>query len=233
MTRVAGKKINCMYSMYTLGFALLAYLCSSTEVEIFSYDLTGRNKQKSRPLNANSIREFTSIPGLVLLHTDKGVALLHPGTLELIKMELKGHTHGAQGAGGREEVQYQFNVEEALFSVVKVWDVETSVNDDKSVNGGKASLSLSLWLCCSYNFICDIVIIPSFIITGVSSDHRDQSAISSSTSAPDSTEDNDSDDDSDSTADLSGVDFGSCVAAFTVNDRLMIIRTQHRSVVHQ
>ena len=30
--------------------------------------------------------------------------------------------------------------------------------------------------------------------------------------------------------DPSSVDFGSCVAAITVNDRLVVIRTQHRSV---
>ena len=71
----------------------------------------------------------------------------------------------------------------------------------------------------------------SFIITGVSNDHGNQSAKSSSISAPDSTEGSDFDDDSDSTADLSSVDFGSCVAAFSVNDRLMVIRTEHRSVV--
>ena len=40
-------------------------------------------------------------------------------------MELKGSTHETAGDGkGGEDVQYQFNIEEALFSIVKVWDVE-------------------------------------------------------------------------------------------------------------
>ena len=57
------------------------------------------------------------------------------------------------------------------------------------------------------------------IITGASSDRGDKN-----------TEGSDSDDDVDPAVDLSRVDFGSCVAAFTINDRLMVIRTEHRSV---
>ena len=156
-------------------FVLLAYLHSSTDVEVFSYDLTGRNNHRSRPLEANSIRKFTSIPGLILLHTNKGVALLHPGTLELIKMELKGHTHGAHGGdGGGKVLQYQFNVEEALFSVVKVWDVESSVNDATDVSGGKfmlalaLSLSLSLSISISFTMLCPLSSSQGYqMITGI------------------------------------------------------------------
>jgi hypothetical protein len=135
---------------------LYVFLCSSTDVEVISYNLTGRNKCKSRTLKANSIKKFTSLPGLLLLHTNKGVALLHPGTLELIKVELKGSTHGATGDGGGgegEDVKYQFNIEEALFSVVKVWGVERCVNDATDTAGeGKFMLSLfSLFLSLSFS----------------------------------------------------------------------------------
>ena len=51
-----------------------------------------------------------------------------------------------------------------------------------------------------------------------------------SLSAPDSTEGTSDSDDVDHKLDPSSVDFGSCVAAITVNDRLLVIRTQHRSV---
>ena len=61
-------------------------------------------------------------------------------------MELKGHTRGAGDGGGGESVQYQFNVEEALFSVVKVWDVESCVNDAAGISAGKSMVSLSLSL---------------------------------------------------------------------------------------
>ena len=104
---------------------------------MFHYNLTGKYKCESHPLKANSIKKFTSIPGLLLLHTNKGVALLHPGTLELIKVELKGSTNEAtDDGGGGADVQYQFNVE-ALFSVVKVWDVESCLNDATDANEGK------------------------------------------------------------------------------------------------
>ena len=117
---------------------LHTFLCSSASVQVFRYNLTGRYKCKSHPLKANGIKEFTSIPGLLLLHTNKGVALLHPGTLELVKVELKRSTHEAAGdGGGGEDVQYQFNVEEALFSIVKVWDVESCVNDATDASEGK------------------------------------------------------------------------------------------------
>ena len=55
-------------------------------------------------------------------------------------------------------------------------------------------------------------------------------AKSDSLSAPDSMEGTSDSDDVDHKIDLSHVDFGSCVAAITVNDRLVVIRTQHRSV---
>ena len=60
----------------------------------------------------------------------------------------------------------------------------------------------------------------------------DQNTTSSLTAAPDSTEESDSDDESDRSCinDLSRDDFGSCVAAFTVNDRLMVVKTEHRLV---
>ena len=66
---------------------------------------------------------------------------------------------------------------------------------------------------------CHLSLFHHPIITGVSSDSGDSN-----------TEDSNSDDDPDPTVDLSQVDFGSCVAAFIVNDRLMVIRTEHRSV---
>ena len=44
------------------------------------------------------------------------------------------------------------------------------------------------------------------------------------------TDDSESHAHSDPTMDLSRADFGSCVAAFAVNDRLTVIRTEHRSV---
>ena len=66
------------------------------------------------------------------------MALLHPGTLELIKVELKVSIHETAGDGGEgEDVQYQFNVEDALFSVVKVWDVESCLNDATDASEGK------------------------------------------------------------------------------------------------
>ena len=68
----------------------------------------------------------------------------------------------------------------------------------------------------------------SFIITGTCSDRGDQNTESISSAAPEVSEG--SDDDSNCAVDLSCVDFGACAAAFTVNDRLMVIRTQHRSV---
>ena len=117
---------------------LYTFLRSSTNVQVFHYNLTGKHKCKSHPLKANSIKKFTSIPGLLLLHTNKGVALLHPGMLELIKMELKGSTYEAAGDGdGGEDMQYQFDVEDALFSVVKVWDVESCLNDAADASEGK------------------------------------------------------------------------------------------------
>ncbi|MCG8621223.1 MAG: hypothetical protein MJE68_04355 [Proteobacteria bacterium] len=146
-------------------------------------------------------------------------------------MELKGATHEATGdGGGREDVQYQFSVEEALFSVVKVWDVESCVNDATDASEGKlicplppslshsppAPLLSSLIICIDMCYTTS-----PFMI-----------AKSDSLSAPDSTEGtctSDSDD-VDHKIDPSSIDFGSCVAAITINDRLMVIRTQHRSV---
>ena len=119
---------------------VMILLHSSTDIEVSSYDVAGKNKRRSQPLKANDIKKFTSIPGLILLHTNKGVALLHPGTLELIKMELEGHAHEANdddGGGGGENVQYQFNVKEAMFSVVKVWDVESCAEDATDTSKGK------------------------------------------------------------------------------------------------
>ena len=60
-----------------------------------------------------------------MVHTNKGVALLHPGTLEPIKIEIEGHTHDESAADDGKKMMYQFNVEESKFSVVKVWDVES------------------------------------------------------------------------------------------------------------
>ena len=56
---------------------------------------------------------------------------------------------------------------------------------------------------------------------------NDNNLKSDSLSAPDSTEGTSDSDDVDH---KSHVDFGSCVAVITVNDRLMVIRTPHRSV---
>ena len=95
--------------------------CSSTDVEVCSYDLEGKNQLDSQPLEANDVHQFTAIPGLLFLHTNKGITLLHPGTLEPVMIHAEDST---SRAATEDSIPYQFKVEDAHFSVVKVWDVE-------------------------------------------------------------------------------------------------------------
>ena len=79
-----------------------------------------KENKTSQSLIADSVHLLTSIPGLLLLHTNRGVALLHPGTLETITIRGK---ELASAESHEDTIPYQFNVEDVHFEIVKVWDV--------------------------------------------------------------------------------------------------------------
>ena len=62
-----------------------------------------------------------------MLHTNKGVALLHPETLDVIDIEIKGSSSPVSDDG---VIHYQFEVDDAHFNVVKVWDIRHSHCND-------------------------------------------------------------------------------------------------------
>ena len=199
--------------------------------------MKGEDKIKSKPLEANFVHQFTAIPGLLFLNTDKGVALLDPETLEPVDIKAEDPTSMAIAG---DTVQYQFKVDDVHFSVLKVWQVvaysrscslneeDHGVQNDNFESKGAAELVLS----------------ENEDLTSTQSQHSYKGAVGNLTTL--STEDNSDgyvhkrdlesahdvgiSSSADSETNLRDLGFGSCMAAFTVDNRLIVIKVESRYI---
>ena len=202
-------------NLYNLHFST-----SDSFIAVVSYDLKGQEKQRSQNLKAAKVHQFTAIPGLLMVHTNKGVALLHPETLEVIDIEIKESSSPASDDG---VIHYQFEGDDTHFSVVQVWDIKLShCNDNRtSLDSGTATTPdvPSQHSPSGADANDSLTITP--VATGNSVTTEGQSSSKGMvTTAEDGRGLVESD--------VGPFDYGSCRAAFTVDNRLLVVKVEPR-----
>ena len=185
--------------------------------------MKGREQQQSQTLKASEVHQFTAIPGLLMIHTNKGVALLHPETLEVIDIEIKGSSSPAPDDG---VIHYQFEVDKAHFDVVKVWDIRHSQcggvpNTTRTRTDLKTTMALDVPSSEVPSGDDDMNDLLAPVITGDSVATECQrtlrGVVTTTNGGKGCIE-----------SDVHQVDYGSCLAAFAVDNRLLVVRVEPR-----
>ena len=194
--------------------------------------MKGEDEFKSQPYELVDVHNFAAVPGLLLLHTSKGVALLDPKTLDPVKIEALDSIFTTTAVDSR---QYQFKVKDADFSIVKVWDIvtynaphkkEKAVGSDDTMSTGATDLNAdsseskpSPSMCTQENLTMLSATAPLPLADQTISE------ICTSKSGVLRKETNSNRDIHRKETDFG---FGSCVFAFTINNRLLVVKVESR-----
>ena len=189
------------------------FVYRSTDVEVYSYNLEGENEYKSGQFEANKVLKFTAIPGLLFLHTNRGLALINPGTLCLELIQIEGSTTTLSTPG--DSAEYTFKIDGVHFSILKVWNVGTDREESADQTSEKEDLSETVRSPSdSQEEEGELYELPPNE-GGEIDAPLDLGAWSSDGGWKSGSE----------------FEFGSCVAAFTVKNRLLVVKVKPRCVI--
>lgn len=98
----------------------------SNRTEVYSCDLHCKDYHNSPHINASSITNLIAVPGLLFVHTIHGLSLLDPCTLNPVEIkDLVSESSVSdqdQDPVAERKFSYQFEVEEPVFNLLRVWD---------------------------------------------------------------------------------------------------------------
>lgn len=178
----------------------------SNWTQVYSCDLQGKDHLTSLPINAPFITKLVAVPGLLFVHTVRGLSLLHPYTLtpvEIVGLNSESSKEETEqelssASSSEKPIIQQFEVEEALFGVLKIWDDEFVASKEEDLKASSPST------------------------------HQDKCSLSPSQEKlclhPENTQDEVS-----PKPDFVG-HFGRCVVGLFVNNRLVVLSTGNGSV---
>ena len=204
--------------MYTLSYI---YSRGQATAEILSYNTELKEQLTSVISNATELAGATPVPGLLFVHTSTGLSLLHPGSLEPVRIK---HLEAEleQPRDQDDQNQIQFKGSELFFRIIKVYDIEGCLqnSDSPDIEAGISTTTSG---------------------SGMESGQMDASTEASDHGIPQENASRASEDEEQANTETDGreitlemkkhlgsCDFGSCKVAFIINNRLIILHVPHR-----
>ena len=210
--------------------------CSDPTVsEVHSYSPQMEDKLISVPFNGTTITDVLPAPGVVFVHTPIGLCLLHPGSLEPLK--IKGLKQRQQQQQQQQEshedhnAHIQFKGRELDFNIVKVYDIEGCLESDEKIKDNEAAEGIQereegLPLVQGEEGAAEAVVQGEEGLPLVQGEEGAETT--EDDSATHEQLDSETIEIEQLKKRLESCDFGSCQVAFTVDDRLLILHVSHR-----
>ena len=190
----------------------------------FDTQLNPESMLASVPFQSTTILDIIPVPGLLLVHTPKGVCLLHPGRLQPVTIEgLK--EVAPDPADLNPHIQFKGN--DMIFQVLKVYNVERQCTEEvvaKHRSGYSEGQEVE-----SVSPAGDTLEEEGLQTRpGQCETLREGERTSSDDGAEVATEAEKIEGEAGCEERRDSVDFGSCYVAFTINDRLLVLAVSHR-----
>ncbi len=104
------------------------YVVLHSEPVVYSCDTNLENVSFYNNFPSSTvIKALTPVPGLLLVHSNNGIVLLHPQSLNPVNI------HGLASSEENEQTMFQFAVVDSVFSVLKVWDIQYDTHLEQSI----------------------------------------------------------------------------------------------------
>ena len=189
----------------------------------FDTQLNPESMLSSVPFQSTTILDVIPVPGLLLVHTPKGVCLLHPGSLQPVTIE--GLKEAAPDPADL-NTHIQFKGNDMIFQVLKVYNVERQCTEEvvakhrSEYSGGQEVESVSP--------AGDTLKEGLQTRPGQCETLREGERTSGDDGAEVTTEAEKIEGEAGCEERRDAMDFGSCYVAFTINNRLLVLAVSHR-----